>query len=65
MRFELFFFMKVIVALILILCFRKLKGTDYLIHVFGSNLFMESVFHLTLKSADWKLCISSLLLSII
>ena len=39
-------------------CFRKLKGTDYLI--FGSNLFMESVFDLALKSADWQLCISKL-----
>ena len=37
-------------------CCRILKGTDYLI--FGSKLFMESVFDLALKSADWQLCIS-------
>ena len=40
-------------------CFRKLKRTDYLI--FGSNSFMESVFDVALKRADWQLCISRLL----
>ena len=38
-----------------------LKGTDYLI--LGSNLFVESVIDLALKSAVWQLCISRLVLS--
>ena len=54
------FFMKVVVALILKDVTETLKGTDDLI--LGSNLFVESVIDLTLKSAVWQLCISRLTL---
>ena len=40
-----------------------LKGTDFLI--LGSNLFVESVIDLALKSAVWQLCISMFVLSTI